>query len=117
MDYKFIHDKISYLIEANHTNPYRLSQELSYSGNYLNGILNKRKDFKISLLLKLCEKLGTTPAEFFEEDKPVPHWEQIRKLKDISVDLTEKDMEMILDIASKCASYNQRHPKSKKNLK
>lgn len=117
MDYQVLHDKISYLIEANHTNPYRLSQDLCYSGNYLNGILNKRKDFKISLLFKLCDKLNTTPVEFFAEETPQPHSEAFKTLKDISGDLTEHDMDMLIEIAHRCAIYNQRNPKLKKNLK
>lgn len=116
MNDQFIHDKISYLIEANHTNPYRLSQEMSYSGNYLNGILNNRKDFKISLLLKLCDKLNTTPSEFFLEDVSIPNREKFMELKSYSAELTENDMDMLIGIAQRCASYNQTHIR-RKNLK
>lgn len=109
MDFQYIHDKISFLIEENHTNPHRLSLELSFSGNYLNSILNHHKDFKMSLFLELCEKLNTTPAEFFAEDILIPHQDQIRELKFLAKSLTEHDMNELLNIAKRSAYYNQTH--------
>ena len=74
---------------------YQMSLELGHSRSYIQGIASGRSLPSIREFLQICDYLGVTPQEFFQEEyatEPIP----VQKVREGLRELNEKDLEAIL---------------------
>ncbi len=71
-----------------------MSLSLGLANNYINNIENKKSLPSMQSFLNICEYLGVTPSEFFDEENAYPGW--VAKL---SCDLKRLDAKSLAYIA------------------
>ena len=72
MDLQFIRDRISVLRTKKNVSEYRMSTDLGHSKSYMQSISSGRSVPSLGEFLYICEYLGVTPREFFDEDIAEP---------------------------------------------
>ena len=72
-----------------------MSQQIGQNKNYINEIENKRALPSMSTFFYMCEFLGVTPAEFFDEGNADPS-----RLRDLIADLKTLDPEALASVAA-----------------
>ena len=68
MNFQFIRDRISVLRTKKNVSEYRMSTDLGHSKSYMQSISSGRSMPSLGEFLYICEYLGVTPREFFDED-------------------------------------------------
>ena len=68
MDLQFIRDRISLLRLKKNVSEYRMSTDLGHSKSYMQSISSGRAVPSLGEFLYICEYLGVTPREFFDEE-------------------------------------------------
>lgn len=76
-----------------------MSLSLGQANNYINNIENKKSLPSMQAFFYICEYLGVTPQEFFDEGNPTP--EALRTLMAEAKKLDSQSMEYILGIIKK----------------
>ena len=100
MDYEhFIAERISRLREQKGVSARDMSLSLGQSEGYINIIENKRNLPSMSLFFYICEYLGVTPQEFFDEGNPHP--KQINDFIEILKQLKNDEVSDLMNIALK----------------
>ena len=69
MDEQFIRDRISSLRQEKQVSERKMSLDLGHSTSYIRSITSGRALPSMSEFLYICEYLGVTPMEFFNEEK------------------------------------------------
>ena len=69
MDEQFIRDRISSLRQAKQISERKMSLDLGHSTSYIRSITSGRALPSMSEFLYICEYLGVTPMEFFNEER------------------------------------------------
>lgn len=69
MDEQFIRDRISRLRQEKQISERKMSLDLGHSTSYIRSITSGRALPSMSEFLYICEYLGVTPMEFFNEGK------------------------------------------------
>lgn len=95
MNYEeFIRNRITKLRMLKNVSEYQMSLDLGHSKSYIQSISSGRALPSMSEFISICEYLGITPKEFFDDDNsdPVLHGEVIETMKDMQ----DKDIELIL---------------------
>ena len=69
MEEQFIRDRISKLREEKQVSERKMSLDLGHSTSYIRSITSGRSLPSMSEFLYICEYLGVTPMEFFNEAK------------------------------------------------
>ena len=94
MDEKFIRQRITELRMNKGVSEYRMSTDMGRSKNYIQGITSGRSLPSLSEFIYMCEYLGVTPRDFFDEDlkNPALLQEAIDALKK----LDDEDVALIL---------------------
>ena len=95
MNYEeFIRNRITRLRMLKNVSEYQMSLDLGHSKSYIQSISSGRALPSMSEFISICEYLGVTPKEFFDDEKsdPVLHGEVIETMKDMQ----DKDIELIL---------------------
>lgn len=87
MDYEFIRHRITNLRIKKGVAEYQMSLDLGHSRNYIQNISSGKSKPSIEEFLYICEYLGVTPSDFFDEQTPEPILVQkaldgMRKLSD-----------------------------------
>jgi transcriptional regulator with XRE-family HTH domain len=67
MDEKFIRDRLSRLREEKQVSERKMSLDLGHSTSYIRSITSGRSLPSMGEFLYICEYLGITPMEFFNE--------------------------------------------------
>lgn len=67
MDEQFIRERITKLREAKQVSERKMSLDLGHSTSYIRSITSGRSLPAMSEFLYICEYLGVTPMEFFNE--------------------------------------------------
>ena len=95
MNEKFIRDRITQLRIRKEISEYKMSLDLGHSKSYIQSIANGRALPSMSEFLYICDYLGVTPQEFFDEELPAPQlWSpEDPYLYDLSVTLGEDRVE------------------------
>lgn len=96
MDYQFIRERISQLREQKGVAEYRMSLELGHSRNYIQNIANGKSKPSIEEFLYICDYLGVTPSEFFNDQNKCPIL--IQKAVDGMSTLSDKDILLIISM-------------------
>ena len=69
MDEQFIRDRISSLRQEKQLSERKMSLDLGHSTSYIRSITSGRALPSMSEFLYICEYLGVTPMEFFNEER------------------------------------------------
>lgn len=105
MNDKFIRDRISILRTKKGISEYKMSLDLGHSKSYVQSISAGRALPSLSEFLYICEYLGVTPKEFFDEETNDP--QLIRELYNISLSLEKEDLEVLLTMAKRLKEKNK----------
>ena len=105
MNDKFIRDRISILRTKKGISEYKMSLDLGHSKSYVQSISAGRALPSLSEFLYICEYLGVTPKEFFEEETKDP--QLVRELYNISLSLEKEDLEVLLSMAKRLKEKNK----------
>ena len=97
MDLQFIRDRISVLRIKKNVSEYRMSTDLGHSKSYMQSISSGRALPSLGEFLYICEYLGVTPKDFFDESIEEP--QLVQKLCDVSRNLSEEDLEVLINTA------------------
>lgn len=99
MDLQFIKDRISVLRIKKNVSEYRMSTDLGHSKSYIQSISSGRSVPSLGEFLYICEYLGVTPKEFFDEDIKEP--QLVSKLYELTKNMSEKDLEVLVSTAKR----------------
>ena len=105
MNDKFIRDRISILRTKKGISEYKMSLDLGHSKSYVQSISAGRALPSLSEFLYICEYLGVTPKEFFDEETNAP--QLVRELYNISLSLEKDDLEVLLSMAKRLKEKNK----------
>ena len=97
MDYAmFIRNRITELRLLKNVSEYQMSLDLGHSKSYIQGISSGKALPSMSEFITICEYLGITPRDFFDDGTSNPMLMQ--KLLDKSKSLRDSDIELLLNI-------------------
>ena len=99
MDDKFIRDRISILRTKKNISEYKMSMDLGHSNSYIHSISSGKALPSMSEFLYICEYLGVTPKEFFDEEIPEPQLAQ--QLYRLTQNMPEKDLQVLISTAER----------------
>ncbi|MGN0494376.1 MAG: helix-turn-helix domain-containing protein [Acutalibacteraceae bacterium] len=99
MDLQFIRDRISVLRTKKNVSEYRMSTDLGHSKSYMQSISSGRAAPSLSEFLYICEYLGVTPKEFFDDEIKEP--QLVQKLYDLTKDMSEADLSILISTAER----------------
>lgn len=105
MNDKFIRDRISILRTKKGISEYKMSLDLGHSKSYVQSISAGRALPSLSEFLYICEYLGVTPKEFFDEETKDP--QLVRELYNISLSFEKEDLEVLLSMAKRLKEKNK----------
>jgi len=88
--------RLSNLREQKGISARELSTRLGMANNYINSIENAKAYPSMEMFGYICEYLGVTPCEFFEEDNACP--ERLRELMAEARRLSPSSLENVLAI-------------------
>ncbi len=99
MDLQFIRDRISVLRTEKNVSEYRMSTDLGHSKSYIQSISSGRSVPSLNEFLYICEYLGVTPREFFDEEMNEP--QLARQLYEMTRNMSEADLKVLIGIAQR----------------
>ena len=89
MEEQFIRDRLSQLRQAKQVSERKMSLDLGHSTSYIRSITSGRALPSMGEFLYICEYLGISPMEFFNEDSLTPLQQeainQIRTMSDTDI--------------------------------
>ena len=94
MEAQFIRDRISKLREQKQVSERKMSLDLGHSTSYIRSITSGRSLPSMSEFLYICEYLGVTPMEFFNEDKATTLMQQ--KAIDYIYSMSDEDVSLMI---------------------
>ena len=99
MDLQFIRDRISVLRTKKNVSGYRMSTDLGHSKSYMQSISSGRSMPSLGEFLYICEYLGVTPREFFDEDIKEP--QLVQKLYELTRNMSQEDLDVLVSTAER----------------
>lgn len=99
MDLQFIRDRISLLRTKKNVSEYRMSTDLGHSKSYMQSISSGRSVPSLGEFLYICEYLGVTPREFFDEDVNEP--QLVQRLYELTRTMPEADLNVLIQTAQR----------------
>ncbi len=99
MEIGFIRERISILRTKKNVSEYKMSLDLGHSKSYIQSISSGRAIPSLNEFLYICEYLGVTPMEFFDEENTEP--QLVEKLYALSRKLSEKDLRVLISVAER----------------
>ena len=99
MDLQFIRDRISILRTKKNVSEYKMSTDLGHSKSYIQSITSGRSLPSLSEFLYICDYLGVTPKEFFDENIQEP--QLVQKLYRITRQMEESDLTVLINTAER----------------
>ena len=97
MEPKFISDRISVLRTKKNVSEYRMSTDLGHSKSYIQSISSGKSMPSMGEFLYICEYLGVTPREFFDDSIKDP--QLVQELYELSRHLSEANLKILVDLA------------------
>lgn len=95
MEEQFIRDRISKLREEKQVSERKMSLDLGHSTSYIRSITSGRSLPSMSEFLYICEYLGVTPMEFFNEAKATTLIQQ--KAIDYIYSMSDADVSLMIE--------------------
>ena len=102
MDLKFISDRISVLRTKKNVSEYRMSTDLGHSKSYIQSISSGRSMPSMSEFLYICEYLGVTPKEFFDDSIGEP--QLVQKLYELTRNMSVDDLSVLIELAERLSN-------------
>jgi len=102
METKFISERISVLRTKKNVSEYKMSTDLGHSKSYIQSISSGRSMPSMSEFLYICEYLGITPKEFFDDSIEEP--QLVQKLYSLARNMSEKDLSVLIDLAERLSN-------------
>lgn len=104
-DEKYIRARITELRIKKNVSEYRMSLDLGHSDSYIRAITSGRALPSMSEFLYMCDYLGVTPKEFFDEktDNPI----LLGRLCEAAKRLSDEDMTALLTMAERLGKNNK----------
>ena len=99
MEPKFISDRISVLRTKKNVSEYRMSTDLGHSKSYIQSISSGKSMPSMGEFLYICEYLGVTPREFFDDSTKDP--QLVQELYELSRHLSEANLKILVDLAKR----------------
>ena len=98
-DEKYIRARITELRIKKNVSEYRMSLDLGHSDSYIRAITSGRALPSMSEFLYMCDYLGVSPSEFFDEEIETPI--KIAEIDEILRKLDESDLALIIATAKR----------------
>ncbi len=102
MDQQFIRDRISILRTKKNISEYRMSTDLGHSKSYIQSISSGRSMPSMSEFLYICEYLGVTPKEFFDDSINEP--QLVQKLYELTRNMSEDNLNVLISLAERLSN-------------
>lgn len=99
MDLQYIRERISVLRTKKNVSEYRMSTDLGHSKSYMQSISSGRSMPSLGEFLYICEYLGVTPKEFFDEDMKEP--QLVQRLCELTRNMSEADLNILISTAER----------------
>lgn len=99
MNPDFISKRITELRMKKGIAEHRMSLELGHSRSYMQGISSRRALPSMTEFIAICDYLGVTPKEFFEEDNPNPS--AVSELCAAARQLSDEDLSLLTLLAKR----------------
>lgn len=99
MDLQFIRERISILRTKKNVSEYRMSTDLGHSKSYIQSISSGRAMPSMSEFLYICEYLGVTPKEFFDDGINEP--QLVQKLYKLTQNMSEDNLKALINLAER----------------
>lgn len=99
MDQQFIRERISVLRTKKNISEYRMSTDLGHSKSYIQSISSGRSMPSMSEFLYICEYLGVTPKEFFDDSINEP--QLVRELCELTRNMSDENLKILVDLAKR----------------
>ena len=101
MEPKFISDRISILRTKKNVSEYRMSTDLGHSKSYIQSISSGKSMPSMGEFLYICEYLGVTPREFFDDSINDP--QLVQELYELTRNMSEANLKILVDLAKRLA--------------
>ncbi len=99
MDLQFIRERISILRMKKNVSEYRMSTDLGHSKSYIQSISSGRAMPSMSEFLYICEYLGVTPKDFFDDTVDEP--QLVRELYTLTQNMSEDNLKALINLAER----------------
>ncbi len=99
MDLQYIRERISVLRTKKNVSEYRMSTDLGHSKSYMQSISSGRSMPSLGEFLYICEYLGVTPKEFFDEDMKEP--QLVQRLCELTRNMSDADLNILINTAER----------------
>lgn len=96
MNMEFVRNRIAFLRTAKNISARELSLRLGQSVGYINHIEIGTSNPSIEMLFYICEELGVTMSEFFEEDNKYPFL--VNEILQLSKTLNKSSLESVISV-------------------
>ena len=94
MNESFIRDRISVLRTKNNISEYKMSIDLGHSNSYIHSISSGKALPSMGEFLCICDYLGVTPKEFFDEETAEP--QLAHRLYQLAKSMTAEDLQVLI---------------------
>lgn len=105
MEYSYIRKRITELRIKKGVSEYQMSLDLGHSRSYIQNIVSGRSKPSIDEFLYICDYLGSTPQDFFDERLADPAI--IQNVLDGLRSLSEKDLLFVLNLIDRLSENTQ----------
>jgi transcriptional regulator with XRE-family HTH domain len=99
MNEQFIRDRISVLRTKKGISEYKMSLDMGHSKSYIQSISSGKALPSMSEFLYICEYLGVTPQEFFDEEIEEPS--MVNELYDLTKKMSVEDISVLINMAKR----------------
>lgn len=105
MNSRFIQERISILRTKKGVSEYRMSLDLGHSKGYIQSISSGKSFPSVPELLYICDYLGVSPKEFFDEEPDDP--QLVRQLYNLTKDMPDEDLKVLINMAERLNEKNK----------
>ena len=99
---KYIAERITELRLKKNVSEYRMSLDLGHSNSYIRSITSGKALPSMTEFLYICDYLGITPKEFFDED--LKNTQQVKYLYDLAKNISDDDLSALINMAERLAN-------------
>ena len=103
IDEQYIRNRLSVLRIRKGVSEYKMSLDLGHSKTYMQSISSGRAMPSWPEFLYMCEYLGTTPKDFFDEELEEPSLSH--ELMELTRHMTKEDIEALISTAKRIVAH------------
>lgn len=114
MNTLFIRQRLTQIRCDKRISEYKMSYDMGHSKSYIQNITSGKSLPSLTEFLYMCDYLGVTPKEFFDEG--IVHPDKVHTLTEIASSLTEEDLDALIAVAERFSKLHkakeQKSPKT-----